>query len=204
MFANWALGEINKNKKINTILDVGSGIGKHSRLFARYGKNVIAVDIADSDNENYNHDDILFVISDFMKFDMSVKVDCVWVSHLLEHQPNINLFLKKCLSLLKEGGLMAITVPPAKNQIVGGHLTVWNAGLVMYNLILAGTSCRHAHIKRYGYNISVIVQYEPITLPKLKYDNGDIESLSKFFPNGHNYQGFNGDIDYLCTFPSTC
>jgi len=199
MFASWALGEINKSEKIKTILDIGSGNGKHSRLFARYGKRVFAVDIAESNDRNYDHPNIFFVCSDFMKFDMSSPVDCVWVSHLLEHQPNINLFLKKCLALLKEGGHIAITVPPAKNQIVGGHLSIWNAGLVMYNLILAGTSCRHVRIKKYGYNISVIARYEPIILPSLHYDNGDIELLSDFFPKGFNFQGFNGDITALDT-----
>ena len=49
----------------------------------------------------------------------------------------VYLFLKKVHSLLNEGGYLAIIVPPRKPFIVGGHVTIWNAGLVLYNLILA-------------------------------------------------------------------
>ena len=84
-----------------------------------------------------------------------------------------------------------------KHQIVGGHVSVWNAGLVMYNLILAGVSCRNAMVKQYGYNISVITSNEDVGLTKIVFDTGDIESLSKYFPEGYNKQGFNGDIKKL-------
>jgi hypothetical protein len=51
-------------------------------------------------------------------------------------------------------------------------------------------------VKRYGYNISVIVQKKEANLPVLKYDFGDIEALSEFFPMPVT-NGFNGDIEEL-------
>ena len=75
-----------------------------------------------------------------------------------EHQVNPNLFLKKIFNDLKEGGVLAITVPPLKHEIVGGHVTLWNAGLTMYQLVLAGFNCKNISIKSYGYNISVVLK----------------------------------------------
>ena len=92
--------------------------------------------------------------------------------------------------------MLAITVPPAMHQIVGGHLSVWNAGLLLYHLILAGFDCRNAHVCQYGYNISVILRKRLIELPALHYDSGDINRLAQFLPDGLS-EGFNGDIRKL-------
>lgn len=194
MFSTEAARKVILLPGINSILDVGSGKGEHAHMFATYNKQVYCVDIYDSKANAYDHHRVKFVLSDFLSLEQTFKVDCVWCSHILEHQPNVNIFLKKCLTFLNPGGYLVITVPPAKNDIVGGHLTMWNAGLVMYNLILAGTSCRNVMIRQYGYNLSVIVHYRPITLPDLKYDKGDIETLSQYFPERYGYQGFNGLI----------
>jgi hypothetical protein len=66
-------------------------------------------------------------------------------------------------------------------------------GLLLYNLIIAGFDCSEASVKTYNYNCSVIVKKKPATLPKLRYDTGDIERLSQFFPFDAR-QGFNGQI----------
>jgi hypothetical protein len=82
----------------------------------------------------------------------------VWCSHVLEHQPNAGLFLAKLIRDCRDGGILAITVPPAKTEIVGGHVSLWNAGLLLYRLALTGIDCRDARVKTYGYNVSVIVR----------------------------------------------
>jgi hypothetical protein len=93
-------------------------------------------------------------------------------------------------------GIIAITVPPAKHQIVGGHVTIWNAGLLLYNLIIAGNDCRLAAVKSEGYDISVIAPKVPIRLPNLRRDVGDIETLQGYFPLAAK-QGFDGRISEL-------
>ena len=120
--------------------------------------------------------------------------DVIWASHVLEHQVNPGVFLGRMADDLYPGGYLAITVPPAKPQIVGGHVTIWNAGLLLYHLVLAGFDCSRAMVHCYGYNISVIVQYEPITLPPLIYGMGDIELLADYFPIPV-HQGFDGNIN---------
>jgi SAM-dependent methyltransferase len=108
--------------------------------------------------------------------------DAIWCCHVLEHQRNVGAFLEKCYRDLRLGGWLAITVPPMKPEIVGGHLTLWNAGLLLYNLILAGFDCREASVKTYDYNVSVIVRKSPAFIPELKMDFGDIEALAHCFP----------------------
>lgn len=119
--------------------------------------------------------------------------DAVWASHVLEHMPDVNYALRKMRSECKPNGWLAVTVPPAKHNIVGGHCSLWNAGLLLYNLILAGWDCRKAMVKSEGYDISVIVQRRDALLPNLAMDAGDIELLSGFFPFPVS-QGFDGRI----------
>ena len=120
-----------------------------------------------------------------------IRYDGIWCSHVLEHMPDVGLFLRKVRSELKEGGLLAITVPPMKHEIVGGHTSFWNEGLLLYRLILAGFDCSQARVGRYGYNISVLVRKREYDMPELEHDNGDIERLSRYFPFNAR-QGFDG------------
>lgn len=167
--------------KFHTMLDVGSGTGEHAELFRKVGKQVTTIALSDAD-----------IVGDFNKIKLG-KFDCLWVSHVLEHQRNVGSFLERCFDCLYEDGILAITVPPLKHEIVGGHLTLWNAGLLLYNLILAGFDCRNAAVKEYGYNISVIVRKQRAVLPTLKMDYGDIESLKDFFPFPAQH-GFDGRV----------
>ena len=122
--------------------------------------------------------------------------DGVYMSHSLEHMLDTHHALRQIHNVLKPGGVVAITVPPAKHEIVGGHVTLWNAGLLLYRMILAGFNCRDAAVKTYGYNISVVVRQKRIEqLPTLMRDRGDIEILSYYFPKGLDIrQGFDGRI----------
>ena len=186
MFGNEAINAL-RDRQFTTVLDVGAGNGAAGHVFASWGKDVTSSDIVDKGAPN-------LVEGDFMYAGFGHSFDLIWASHVLEHQLNVNAFLQKCRSLQEQGNLICITVPPLKHEIVGGHVTLWNAGLVMYNLILAGYNCNDCSIKQYGYNISVIAKADNFTLPALHYDYGDIEKLSPWFPPGYNYQGFNGNI----------
>jgi SAM-dependent methyltransferase len=175
-----------KDYQFNTVLDVGGGTGPYRDLFISESKKVYTSDIKESDFEG-----------DFNAYDFgSIKFECVWCVHTLEHQLNVNHFLTKIHSILVEGGVLAISVPPMKHNIVGGHVSLWNAGILLYNLILAGFDCSDAAVRTYGYDVSVIVKKRSILkLPDLKYDHGDIETLSKYFPRDlRANQGFHGQI----------
>jgi len=177
------LNKLVNNYEFNTILDIGCGRCNHTNFFKNHGKNVTSTDLAALEPG--------VIAGDYMKLKFD-QHDAVWCSHVLEHQLNVQEFLHKLISECKEGGVIAITVPPLKHQIVGGHISFWNTGLLLYRMILAGLDCSEARVGTYGYNCSVIVSKKSIEMPQdLTYGNGDIEKLSKYFPMAVK-QGFNG------------
>ncbi|WP_299417656.1 methyltransferase domain-containing protein [uncultured Sulfitobacter sp.] len=195
MFSGWLIQHLVDDRSFETVLDVGSGAGEQAALLRKHGKRVTELDYGEShyfkEAEHAGESDILR--GDFVTMPIEQEFDCVLASHVLEHQPNVNAFLRKANAVLREGGVLGLSVPPLKHQIVGGHLTVWNAGLVLYNLVLAGFDCRNPWIRRYGYNISVVVEKRSISPAGLVFDNGDIDRIAAYLPEGFG-EGFDGDI----------
>lgn len=160
--------------QFQTVLDVGSGEGEHSRLLRHWGKEVFSVDL--HEKADYQGDSL------DLEFDR--QFDVVWCSHVLEHQRNVGIFLEKVYRCITDGGLLAISMPTHPRQrLVSGHLTNWNAGLLCYNLIMAGFDCRSARVLQ-SYELAVIV-------PKAPARGGEIgapaayagvEELARFFP----------------------
>lgn len=178
-------------EKPSTVLDVGSGLGEYALAMRELGIAVTTCDLGhDAD-----------IRADFMLPETLAReygqlgygFDGVWVSHVLEHQVDVNAFLRKVRRVTNPNGLVAITVPPAKHHVVGGHVSLWNAGLLLYNMILAGFDCSEARVGTYDYNISVLVRRKDAELPQLAYDHGDIERLAPFFPLKVKH-GFDGRI----------
>lgn len=196
-FAAESLEYLVTNYKFESVLDIGSGEGRHSDVLRQVGKKVTSIDFGTSVYYNKRSKNHTSITGDYYNYKFDKPFDAVWASHVLEHQPNPNLFLKKVHKDLKEEGVLAITVPPLKHEIVGGHVTLWNAGLLLYQLVLAGFNCKDASIKSYGYNVSVVLKKKSIEqYPELSYDSGDILQLKDFFPEGLG-EPFNGDIKIL-------
>lgn len=174
-FGGAALNKLLTDYNFQSILDVGSGVGWHAAQLRLAGKDVTTLSLPPHQAD---------IQMDFMDYQTDVPFDAVWCSHTLEHQLNVHDFLVKLRHTVKDGGVCAITVPPAKPQLVGGHLTLWTAGSLIYNMVMAGWNCRHAAVATYGYNISVIVRRDDAELPweNLRMDAGDLEQLSEFFP----------------------
>ncbi|RCT54787.1 bifunctional 2-polyprenyl-6-hydroxyphenol methylase/3-demethylubiquinol 3-O-methyltransferase UbiG [Winogradskyella sp. KYW1333] len=196
-FAGESMEYLIKNYDFETILDIGSGEGRHSDLLVSFDKRVTSIDYGRSVYFEQRIEKHTCIFGDYYEFQFEEKFDAIWISHVLEHQPNPNLFLTKVHSDLKEGGVLAITVPPLKHEIVGGHVSLWNAGLLMYNLVLAGFNCKDIRIKSYGYNIGImLVKKSILNFPELSYDKGDIIKLKEFFPDSIS-EPFDGDIKIL-------
>ena len=186
MFGHLALEKLLREPGVHEVLDVGSGEGLQAALMQEAGMDVTTISLLPPAD----------FIGDYADW-KGKPVDAIWACHVLEHQLNPGLFLAKCFKDLKSNGVLAVTVPPAKHEIVGGHVSLWNAGLVLYHLVMAGFDCTFARVKCYGYNVSVIVRKERAVAPKdLKMDAGDIEKLAHFFPFPVA-QGFNGQITSL-------
>jgi SAM-dependent methyltransferase len=164
------------------VADIGSGDGGASRYLKNKGHNVVEID--------YGRDGIRFE-------DLKVEnyFDGLHCSHMLEHCKNPGIVLDKFRDIVTPGGYICLIVPPAKHNVVGGHLTLWNAGILLYNLVRAHVDCRDARIRSYGYNVAVVcrnywAEYDDDSLFE---DNGDIEKLAEFFPFPVS-QGFDGRI----------
>ena len=173
---------------VRTVLDVGSGVGQHADVMREHGKEVTTISMIPPAD----------VVGDFMQHEFPI-FDAIWASHVLEHQLDVNAFLKKCYRTLKPDGVFAVTVPPLKHEVVGGHLNLFNSGTLLYNLILAGFDCSRARVSpcyvagpmNFPYNLSVIVRKKEAVLPALEMDHGDIERIAQYFPF-RAYQGFDG------------
>ena len=180
MFADQALEAVCNLWEFDSVLDIGSGGGDHCRHFRNLNKSVTTISLEPPAD----------IIGDYLLTDIE-QHDLVWASHVLEHQPNVNLFLKKCFVDCRK--YFCVTVPPMKHEIVGGHVSLWNGGLLLYNMILAGWDCKRAKVMSYGYNISVLVEKFEARLPPLRMDSGDINRLARFFPMAVQ-DGFDGKM----------
>jgi len=174
--------------RFDTVQDVGAGNGSIAERFRGAGKKVTTIGLG----EGYDMEvDMDISYQQFIFTRINSSFDLIWCSHALEHALNVGTWLDNIVTACKPHGLIAITVPPAKSYIVGGHVSLWNAGLLLYRMVLAGMDCSGAHVMQGGYDISVVVEYRPITLPTLKHDSGDIKRLARWFP-GNVSEGFDG------------
>lgn len=197
LFSGFCLQKLIDDHSFETVLHIGSGDGTHSAILQDHGKAVTQIDYGKSVYYRRHSEKVQSHRGGYLEYSFDQQFDAIWASHVLEHQPNPNLFLKKTFNDLKTVGILAITLPPLKHAVVGGHVTLWNSGLLLYQLALDGFDCRHASILSYGYNISVIVEKKPFRLRELSYDSGDIALLGPYLPKGCDRDGFDGNIQWL-------
>ncbi len=160
MRAELAFNLLLERHRFDSVLDVGPGDGEHARAFRAAGKRVAVVDLTPltwPDASEFPQ-----FIGDFVTTPIEGRFDCIWASHVLEHSAEPQRFLRRIHEVVSPGGVIAVTVPPRKDKIVPGHLTLWNPGLLLYHLILAGFDCRGASVAHYGYNCSVVMAYRPL------------------------------------------
>lgn len=135
----------------STLLDVGAGAGDHTKFLKLFGKEAYSIDLHEA--ADYQ--------GDFLTYEFPGKFDAVFCSHALEHQRNVGLFLEKIYDVLSDDGILALSVPcHPRERLVGGHISSWNAGLLTYNLILAGFDCSAAHIHQ-GLDLNFVTRKRP-------------------------------------------
>jgi len=100
-----------KQNNVINILDIGAGKQTYHANDLRKQQFTVYT------NDFFKTNDFVGSYITLPQFD--TPFDAIWCSHVLEHQLNVNLFLTRIHSDLKEGGILGITVPPAKDTIVG-------------------------------------------------------------------------------------
>jgi SAM-dependent methyltransferase len=172
--------------RISTVLDIGVGKGQLSEWFAKRGKHVtatgLALDSYDSDFGNLRTRygvEIIESTAECMPFEDDC-FDAVLMSHILEHVPNVGLALQEVRRVLKPGGYLLLFVPPHENLVVAGHISVgWSVGQMIYVLLVNGFDVRRGHFIEYGYNVCGFVPNNPVALPPLRSDRGDLYLLNR-------------------------
>jgi len=187
-----------KHLKFKTVLDVGAGKCLQADYFKKKEKTVYTCDLDDINGAHCDINNSYDYLGNFLDIDFNnKKFDFVFASHILEHQRNVGCFIDKLVSVTNEDFFLCIIVPIRKPFVTGGHLTLWNPGLLLYNLVASGIDCQECYLEQSDYDIFLIVKLKKINLDNipLTYDRGDVNLLSKYFPFKLE-EPFNGDIMY--------
>ena len=153
---------LNHQERYHTVLDVGCGAGLQARIMADYGFQVTGLTMSSA--KGYTGECLQpeqVVRKDFFAYNGD-PFDVVYASHILEHIPAPEDFLKRARQMVKPGGCLIITVPNDEKNILNSHIHTFNAGRLLRYLLCAGFDCRKAQILTYGYNLSLI-------LPEVEY-----------------------------------
>lgn len=164
-------------------LEVGCGLGRHFDLVEESGlfRDVRCVDRG----TKHAHDS--HANSDYLTFHPDVRFDALWCSHVLEHTQEPGPFLAKIHGDLREGGLLGLCVPPLKHEITVGHVTLWNAGLLILNLLKVGFDCREVMIRKRGYNIALLLRKKSCP-PTNSFSPDSASSCRPYLPEGLSWR----------------
>ncbi|MFN8391600.1 MAG: class I SAM-dependent methyltransferase [Bdellovibrionota bacterium] len=166
-YAHLAMLKLIKHYDFRTVLDLGTNDGMASYIFDALGKDVAALEPA---KPWQNHPDFpcreVDIEVDFLDVRFIRKFDAIWCSHVLEHIRNPGAFLDKVYDDLREGGVLALTVPFMNSALslhsfVSGHHNLYNQWTLLNQLVCAGFDCRNASIATYNGQLSVVVKKVP-------------------------------------------
>ncbi len=168
-YSHLALLRMLKRHEFHSVLDIGANDGMVDHVFKFLGKDVTALEPA-IPYHNSPEDTKMYPIdieADFMDAYFPKKFDAIWCSHVLEHIRNPGNFLDKIYDNLKDGGVLALTVPFNDFQegidfaVLIGHHSKYNQLLLLYQLICAGFDCRYASMAIYQGQLSVVLKKIP-------------------------------------------
>lgn len=168
-------------QKPKTVLDIATGPGKHAIPFIVNGSKVTGVDLKKAP---FEHEDYTHFNAAYETLELDEQFDMVWSCHTLEHIPNVQHFLTQLHQWTKDGGWLAISVPPAaNNRLHVGHLTAWSPALLAYNLICAGWDCSEAVWYTEYCTIGFMVQKKPeIDLSWRTGMPNEVQALRDYMP----------------------
>lgn len=175
-YSHKALSRLLTRYAFNDVLDIGSRDGASAQIFEFCGKHVDTVEISGNFQSKYQ--------GDFSKIEFDRQFDCLWCSHVLEHQRNVGCFLDKMFEATKEGGLIAISVPCAISPILLGHPSIFTPAHLIYHLVCAGFDCRNAEFRIYDWQLSLILRKVTSKAPRTPigmYPSGEFGSYEGMF-----------------------
>jgi 2-polyprenyl-3-methyl-5-hydroxy-6-metoxy-1,4-benzoquinol methylase len=94
-----------------SVLDIGCGMGRLSRLIATGDREVVGIDLSTEmirrarSTSQLNH--VRFVVADFPGYDFGREFDCIVSAAALHHMPN-EVAINRMVALLRPGGRLII------------------------------------------------------------------------------------------------
>jgi SAM-dependent methyltransferase len=152
-----AMLKLLKEHTFDSVLDIGCGDGREVELFRHVSSCVVGI------NADPMPGFAADFLGDYMDYTAKEPFDVIWCSHVLEHIRNPGAFLEKIFRDLKDGGVLALSVPyhdfnAGWDVLILGHHTRYHVPLLIYQLVSAGFDCRQLAYRVYCGQISVILQ----------------------------------------------
>ncbi len=134
-----------------TVLDVGAGLGAHSKWFLDSGRRPVALDRY---GDAFAYAEIELIRQDLESLEPSRQFDAVFCSHVLEHFPDPAVAVRKMRSLIRPDGYLLVVVPPYSPVSVNYHWHIgWNCTQLALFLVAAGFDCSEATFVQVGQNV---------------------------------------------------
>jgi SAM-dependent methyltransferase len=150
-YSHLTLLKMCKHYEFQSVLDIGSHERRVTKVFEHIGKAVTTVEIAPGYQADYK--------GDYLSVNFNQQFDAIWCSQIYEHQRNPGLFLDKIFDDLKEGGILALTVPfQIDHHVLFGHINITSPLMMIYHLICAGFDCSGISLKCFNGSIGVVLK----------------------------------------------
>ncbi|MFH0940153.1 MAG: class I SAM-dependent methyltransferase [Planctomycetota bacterium] len=153
-------------------LDLGCNDGALSLYLARHGCDVLGIDLARNAVEtaqrsgaHHQIGNARFEVLDFVKdWNGTEEFDCVLCSHVLEHVPQDDVFMRKIHTALKPGGRLLLLTPSTYSSLA--RLSKFFTGRVAHDEEVG-------HLRRYNrQSIEQVVRDCGFTIEKIVFLDG--------------------------------
>ena len=98
--------------KDKTVVEVGAGPGRFTKLLAKHSKHVLAIDLSDAIfvNSALGMDNVTFFKGDFLKIDLPKIFDVIYCRGVLQHTPDPRESISKLISMGKVNDLIIFDI----------------------------------------------------------------------------------------------
>ena len=151
------------------ILDYGCGVGQVDLYFAKQGYSVVGVDISSNAIDKALSSKRLLGITDvkFTTIDNNVwqktRYDLIICSEVLEHVPKYRQLINKLIKLVKNDGLLFITVPSRNTPLIK----------LKY---LKQDDRKVGHLRRFDLKLMQSLVFPKFSVVEIKYFDGIIRT----------------------------
>ncbi|MBL56083.1 MAG: methyltransferase type 12 [Flavobacteriales bacterium] len=168
--------------KTGKLLDIGTGTGYFPNIMIQSGWKVEGVE-QDEETRNYAASKFNFTIHDTPAlYDLPKEsFDAITMWHVLEHVHDLDGYLKKIYSILKDKGAFVVAVPNHTSFDQEHYKEFWAAWDIPIHLWHFNPATMSKLIERYGFKVEKIVP--------MPFDAAYVSMLSEEYKTGSKLPG---------------